>query len=462
MPGVPFSRGCDACRKQRKKCDQSKPACSRCARLKIECIGNGQQRYKFKNQTTRLDLLKVQLATSPNNASTLLLGDFISTLRVIDVRYDLTHYGCFLNDIPRRLGTNDALDASVGALATAFPYVHTKQLSSDMLRKYGHALRTLRMYVSDPKTAYTPDTLCAIYLMGVCQSWIGKRDDLLPSHGEVMAHFLNATPVDKWRDSFEVEMLITIGAAVVMESFTNPRIHLGEFFSKLDDMNRKPFGPKRYIENDVSLSITLPSLANVGTYVENPELYIVEIAAMYQETLMDYDTARQCLTTFIETTLVDRTSLELYPVTKQYTAMQASVGLIGSIVLNLGSILRVFSPDDLALSAVAARLSSEMLWLAESTMQYRPLGSCYIPFCLVSARAATDGETERAHIERMLEEWQKDFREKRWMDMAIWVKNGLEHLRLRLMSPQWRVSPSDAVAGIVDARMGGPNSCCIL
>lgn len=48
MPGVPSSLACDACRKQKKKCDQRKPKCSRCARLQITCAGNGVRRYKFK------------------------------------------------------------------------------------------------------------------------------------------------------------------------------------------------------------------------------------------------------------------------------------------------------------------------------------------------------------------------------------------------------------------------------
>ncbi|KAM0240718.1 hypothetical protein ACHAP5_007923 [Fusarium lateritium] len=48
MPGVPKSRGCNDCLKQKKKCDQAKPACSRCARLAIPCVGSGEQKYVFK------------------------------------------------------------------------------------------------------------------------------------------------------------------------------------------------------------------------------------------------------------------------------------------------------------------------------------------------------------------------------------------------------------------------------
>ncbi|KAF4764689.1 hypothetical protein HAV15_001720 [Penicillium sp. str.  len=50
MPGVPTGRACDACRKQKKKCDEKQPACGRCLRLKVSCVGSGQQRFKFKQQ----------------------------------------------------------------------------------------------------------------------------------------------------------------------------------------------------------------------------------------------------------------------------------------------------------------------------------------------------------------------------------------------------------------------------
>ncbi len=85
------------------------------------------------------------------------------------MRYDLTYYGNFLKDLPRRLGTNDALDASVSALASAFPTLYTHQQSPEMLIKYMHALRTLRTSLNDRAKAYTPHTMCAIYLIVICQ-----------------------------------------------------------------------------------------------------------------------------------------------------------------------------------------------------------------------------------------------------------------------------------------------------
>lgn len=104
-----------------------------------------------------------------NSDTTLVVSGLIPMLEVTDLRYDLTYYGGFLKDIPRRLGTNGALDASVSALASAFPSLHTHQRSPEMLDKYVQALKTLRVYLSDPAKAYTSNTLCAIYLIEICQ-----------------------------------------------------------------------------------------------------------------------------------------------------------------------------------------------------------------------------------------------------------------------------------------------------
>ena len=109
------------------------------------------------------------LSRTPSNETTIAASAFISTLEVTDVRYDLAWYGGFLKDIPRRLGTNDALDASVSALTSASSTLHTRQRSVEMLARYVHALKTLRVCLDDPVKARTANTLCAIYLIMICQ-----------------------------------------------------------------------------------------------------------------------------------------------------------------------------------------------------------------------------------------------------------------------------------------------------
>lgn len=210
MPGVPSFKGCEGCRKQKKKvgtpiptesrlrtlvchfellrqesqCDQIKPACSRCTRLQIPCVGCGQQRYKFKNQTmsqqprgsSQLALSKHESAISMpvppaplSNSTTRVAGSLVSALAVTDIRYELSIYGDFLPDIPKRLGRNAALDSSVAALATAFRAVHTGLKPAVVYLKYATALNSLRLCLDDPVEAQSTETLCAIWMIVICQ-----------------------------------------------------------------------------------------------------------------------------------------------------------------------------------------------------------------------------------------------------------------------------------------------------
>lgn len=199
MPGVPSGRGCDGCRKQKKKvrpqslthrrpaptltppqCDQAKPSCARCTRLSIPCVGGGKQRYKFKVQVleqqgstalvAKETCVQVNpLALVPRNRTGTIAAVFISKLQVTDVRYDINCYGTFLQRLPERLGKSKALDASVDAFSTALTTLHSDGNELRALSKYGGALNALRDSLDDPSQSTTIDTMCAIYLIMVVQ-----------------------------------------------------------------------------------------------------------------------------------------------------------------------------------------------------------------------------------------------------------------------------------------------------
>lgn len=110
----------------------------------------------------------VRVPSSPTNTIT---NTLISRLEITDLRYDITCYGDFLRHIPARLGRNEALDTSADALATTFSTLHRPQghQSVDALTKYVRALKSLRVVLSDPRKARTPETMCAVYLIMICQ-----------------------------------------------------------------------------------------------------------------------------------------------------------------------------------------------------------------------------------------------------------------------------------------------------
>ena len=157
--------------------------------MSIACIGAGERRFKFKDQTA---VVKSNKHVSkpvhrhdgsfmPNDGSSSaavfvpysetmrIASVFISTLEVSDLRYSVSYYGAFLKHVPQRLGTNQALDAAVLALANASYCLRTGENSTQVLVQYGDALKALRLSMSDPLKAETPETLCAIYLIMICQ-----------------------------------------------------------------------------------------------------------------------------------------------------------------------------------------------------------------------------------------------------------------------------------------------------
>jgi hypothetical protein len=237
-----------------KQCDQAQPSCSRCVRLKIKCIGSGQRRYKWVDESSPStsnstpedeDTLETEhqvvlqakehthryISMSPSNEMTIVTGAFFSAFEIKDVRYDLSTYGEFLKDIPRRLGSSPALDASVKAFTNSCSLVHSRQASTQAYESYIDALKALRDDINNPKEAGSANTMCAVYLIMICQvraaldealailtsnqGWIGQRDDYALGHGEVLAHLLSTVSSQNLEGQFESELMLTLCVPVV-------------------------------------------------------------------------------------------------------------------------------------------------------------------------------------------------------------------------------------------------------
>lgn len=195
MPGVPFGRACEACRKQKRKCDEVQPTCSRCLRLGVACVGSGAKRFKWQVETTNRNRserstdtstticrttcstpdndapLIRQISRSPSNSQTVLIMTLIDKVHLTkdsDLRYNLTWaFGTFIQDVPRRLGKNAALDAAATSLALSHVRFSTgrKDAAPEELKAYINALSILRNCLSDPVVARDANTLCAVMLL---------------------------------------------------------------------------------------------------------------------------------------------------------------------------------------------------------------------------------------------------------------------------------------------------------
>ena len=102
-----------------------------------------------------------------------MLNSLVATIhKTTDFRYNLLlTYGIFLQDVPKRLGINEALDASVAALVTAHAGACSRrgEVSPRAISKYSHAMTTLRTCLDQPVKARAAETLCAVMILLICQ-----------------------------------------------------------------------------------------------------------------------------------------------------------------------------------------------------------------------------------------------------------------------------------------------------
>jgi hypothetical protein len=98
-----------------------------------------------------------------------LAAAFVAALEVTDIRYGVAYYGEFLGEVPKRLGSSAVLDSAVKAVSTAYPFLRTGSVPPNALVHYGQSLRALRDSLNNPSEARAPHTLCALYLIVVCQ-----------------------------------------------------------------------------------------------------------------------------------------------------------------------------------------------------------------------------------------------------------------------------------------------------
>ena len=162
------------------QCDMRQPSCSRCVHLRIPCIGSGRQRFRFVGGTAMmrgerkpfvsiepicLDTISRQICGETSNLQSALA----LALQNENVAYDLSMWGTFLSDVPCRLGHNKALDASAKALIGCYDGFRADAISMDAIEDYSEALAVLRISLSNEQEATCMNTICAVYLLVICQ-----------------------------------------------------------------------------------------------------------------------------------------------------------------------------------------------------------------------------------------------------------------------------------------------------
>ncbi|KAB8263670.1 hypothetical protein BDV32DRAFT_110916 [Aspergillus pseudonomiae] len=456
MPGVPSGRACEGCRRQKKKCDEKQPTCSRCLRLNIPCIGSGQRRFKFQQEYTIPIMVKkgklkeqcskdqtssssdeertevCRVSPHPSNALTVLSQAFVRAIHPsTDIRWNLAWmYGGFLRDVPPRLGTNEALDTAADAVISMHSdFCVTRKLSVQALSKYGRALNTLHTYLDDPVKAASTDTLCAVTILLLCQGFLPGHGKIQSGHAEGAAQILKARKNFRPRDDFEAKLLLTLRGPVLFEGlFVNSIDLSGEEYESLVESDLDAGTPDGQMMRCLArvpgirerIAATMPGDAGFESLRQEAR----DLYESYQGVL----TALQARTTSVETPLATGSMYRMCTLLHAQYQRMYGLGLTVAIILNC--LARALDPDDPVLPVESTYFAQEIVLLSDSQVAFRPLGSFYMLICLLTARVGTTDKILRTTAERALDSYQREFDGRRAAETIAEFEEKVQHLSI--------------------------------
>lgn len=258
----------------------------------------------------------------------------------------------------------------------------------------------------------------------------------------------------------------------ICESFGNPNIKLDPAVWKMAESYYGPY--RKNGMNGPIRSLELRNLAKIPEYLRNPEGNIVEMKASYEQMREEVQILRQRLKETTE-------AVAAYLVSYASGASSVPLGFITlhcryqgahcvmlSLAMLLNTILLAFDPFDAVLLSESAALFDETMILARDANAYRPLGSSYMPLCLIVARASTDDLMKRMEAETILMDYQTDFIQAKWLDIADWLELRLRAIRFKQLMAAPDSTNDTLSEGIdipfedMDKELEKFGSCCIL
>jgi hypothetical protein len=373
------------------------------------------KRFVFKSenlQAAKKTTSQVAVATRTNptpvpvlsNEKTLISGKLVHILNLDDPAYDISTFGSFVMDLPRHVGSNKSLDAAINAFIAGFGTLQNRTLSKvAALDRYVYALKTLRETMNDPMQANTTDNMCSIYLIAICQEWLGHCSGYT-KHYEMLGHLIQNSVQRPCFQPSDLPFMQTIFAAVVFESFSNPNIQLGSWFWQAFSLFSDGARPLKSGDGMSFVSLDMGTMGEMSWFLRDPVKYLYRIRCAYAllqaERPRLVQTANKVVAKARESS---STSQQRRLGIRFHTANAAMLTM--SIVLN--RTIRVYD-DDPALVEEARRYVDDIIELGQEASSNRPIAAAFVATPLTMALASME-DYRYSEVEVLLLEYQTDF-----------------------------------------------------
>ncbi|KAH7137456.1 hypothetical protein B0J13DRAFT_479066 [Dactylonectria estremocensis] len=426
MVGVPSSRGCDGCRKQRKKCDQGQPRCKRCTRLDIPCVGSGLKRWKF--QAFQPDSSFIQPLDAPrripSSETMFMTSALISILEIDDERHDIRFCGPhFIPELPRRIGSNPAFDASISAMVASYNSVALRKPQQNALALYGNALSALRASLQDPKQSVVLK-METVIVMFICQMWIDHK--YAEKHREVMAHLLEEIISQGKLSKIDPRNIRPICMAVIYGSLTNPKIELGSWFWDAISKEVMSARPRPYRSGGQASLVTLElgTMADLSMFLRDPERYLYQLKCHYNILSLERPVIRRLVE---QLEPVSKSSEATLATKKAFIAYAAAYGGLLSQTALVSPVLEAFDVHSAYVSD-SHQFCDEAVKIAHQCRYFRPCGAAWVPELLKLTWASLKDAYRHREIEELIAEYEEDVDGGNYLEEARDIRNRFDRM----------------------------------
>lgn len=152
------------------------------------------------------------------NTNSRVANTLVHLLGSSDPGYNLQSFRLSLfENLPRRLGYSDALDAALTAFTSLLETRQSpvEQLSPSSLQLYFSGLKILQNTLANPTARYQPNTLCAAHIISECSTWIVRDSSISRGHSEGLAYLMSDLVHQMPDDSFLRSMYCAITSNLV-------------------------------------------------------------------------------------------------------------------------------------------------------------------------------------------------------------------------------------------------------
>ncbi|KAF5019724.1 hypothetical protein F66182_8267 [Fusarium sp. NRRL 66182] len=400
------------------KCDLAQPNCGRCAKLGTACVGSGARRFKFQQYRPDTQLVPTP-ATIPSNGTSRLAASFVALMEIEDERYDFQFYGPhFFADLPRRLGSSSALDASTSALIAAFKSIRLRRIHDrNVFALYGKALRALQGFLGDAEQppGRKMEVVC---MMMLCQLWIDNKQ--ANKHRGVLAYLLKEAVSQGQKiatEDLRAWCLQAIYAALV-----DPKVELGSWFWEVALQDTVMARPYHYGAN--LYSHELGPIAELTVFLRDPEKYLYQLKCYYNIITQERPVMRELYEQAMVPALrpdADRDSKRrCIEYAAGYAGILVQAALIGPTLAPFG-VHPEYTQD-------SHEICDEAISLAEQCQTYRPCGASYVPELLKLVWASLGDEYRHEEIEKLLVLYGEDVQGANYVQEARDIRSRYERL----------------------------------